>query len=60
MYATKGDEQELIYTIDSDDKLTPGQVVHYSVDWTAPEAVEGYKITTDSYEKGGDWTNHSI
>lgn len=59
VYATKGDEQELIYTIDSDDKLTPGQVVHYSVDWTAPEAVEGYKITTDSYEKGGDWTNHS-
>lgn len=59
VYAASGDQEVLIDTIDSDETLVPGQSVHYPVEWTAPASVAGCKLRTESYEKGGAWTNRS-
>ncbi len=59
VYAEKDGKSELIKTIESDTNLIPGEKENYLVEWEAPADAEGYVIKTDSYENGGNWTNHS-
>lgn len=59
VYAEKDGKSELIDTIDIDDIKLPGERDIYTVEWTVPDNIAGYVIKTETYEKGGSWTNHS-